>query len=312
MDYSYLDREEYKDIPIYRMDQNDNKLPFFIIKMDRCAQRKHRHSYVQIIYICRGHLKHVLNNNEFDVHCGDIFIIPPLVPHYFIDLQKGKFELIEFEFSPEFINEKFSTGQSSPSFFDFAYLEPFLVAENKVKPRLNLSGNLRLEAEEIFNEVLREYEIRDNDFELIIKALLLKLLVLVGREFKKDMHSAESQVLYQRHRDALQNSLKFINEHYTEDISLEDAARVAMFSQSYFRYLFKLMTGRTFVEYLNRLRILKAVELLKARQDKKIIEICCEAGYNNVNHFNRIFKMETGLTPKQVRKERFWNETMPD
>lgn len=142
-------------------------------------------------------------------------------------------------------NEKFSAGENNPSFFDFAYLEPFLVAENKVKPRLNLAGGLRFEAEAVFNEVLRENEIRDNDFELIIKALLLKLLVLVGREFKKEMYrGAESAVLYQRHRDALQNALQFINERYTDDISLEDAARVAMFLTVVFPLSFQADDGQ--------------------------------------------------------------------
>ena len=301
MDYSCLDREEYMDVPIFMIEQNRNDLLFFIMEMDRCSREKHRHSYVQIIYILKGRLKHVLNNNEFDVRKGDIFIIPPFVPHYFIDCYNEKYELIEFEFSPEFINERFSIGESDSSFFDFAYLEPFLVSENKVKPCLNLTGNLRLEAESIFYEVLREYKNRENDFELIIKALLLKLLVIVGREFKREIQGTESTGLYKRHKEALENSLSFINNHFTEHVTIEKAAKAALFSKSYFRYLFRQMTGMTFIEYINKLRILKALELLKNCREKKIIEISSEVGYNNVNHFNRIFKLETGLTPRQVK-----------
>jgi AraC-like DNA-binding protein len=302
MDYSYLDKEEYKDIPLYRIMDNNNGLPFFIVCLNNCAQSKHRHEYVQIIYICKGRLKHVINSNTFDVYKGDIFIIPPFVPHYFIDEYKEKYELIEFEFIPEFINEKFSLDFKDSSFMDFAYLEPFLVAENDVKPRLNLTGSLQLEVECIFREIIREYGTRDSDFEYIIKSMLMKLLILVGREFKKNIRGTESQGLFERHRDALNNALKYINDNYNSDISLDEAARVALLSPSYFCYLFKQMTQKTFTEYVNSIRIAHAAELLKTRHDMKVADICYEVGYNNINHFNRIFRQEMGATPMTLRK----------
>lgn len=302
MDNSFLDKLEYIDIPVYRIVDNNNNLPFFIIRMKKCAQKVHRHEYVQIIYISKGRLKHVVNNNIFDVNKGDIFVIPPYMPHYFIDDYEEKFELIEFEFIPEFINEKFSTDVYDNSFMDFAYLEPFLVSENEAKPGLNLKGSIQLEVEDIFSEIIREYEMRDNDFELIIKALLLKLLVIVGREFKRSIKGTESHGLFERHRDALHDAIKYINDNYYGEVSLEEASKVAMLSQSYFSYLFKQMTQRTFVEYVNSLRVAKAVELLKEKPDMRIVDICFEVGYNNVNHFNRIFRQETGLTPMAVRK----------
>jgi AraC-like DNA-binding protein/mannose-6-phosphate isomerase-like protein (cupin superfamily) len=302
MDYSFLNKHEYNDIPIIRIADNRNNLPFFIIKMDRCNRIKHRHEFVQIIYVLKGKLKHVLNDNVFDVYKGDIFVIPPFVPHYFIDEYEKGFEIIEFEFVPEFIHEKFSSNVRDNSFMDFAYLEPFLVAEQELKPRLNITGSLQLEVEKILEEVIKEYENRESDFELLVKAQLLKLLVLVGREFKKNIEGSESQGIFDRHRDALYNAINFVNEHLAEDISLDDVAKVAMLSSSYFRYLFKQMTEKTFVEYLNHLRINKAVELLKNEPAMKVIEVCYKVGYNNVNHFNRIFRQVTGLSPSAYRK----------
>lgn len=298
----------YEDIHIVRIEDNKNNLPFFIIKMDRCNQTKHMHEFVQIVYMCKGKLKHVINNNAFDVYKGDIFIIPPYVPHYFIDSFEEKYEIIEFEFIPEFINERFSgllNKNKDTGFMDFAYLEPFLVAENEVKPRLNLSGSTQIEVEKILNEVLLEYERKDTDFELIIKALLLKLLVIVGRAYKEKITGTQYDDVFARHRDALYNAIEFINTNYSKDITIDDVAKVAMLSQSYFRYLFKQITQKTFTEYINGLRVTKAVELLKTRPDMKVIDICYEVGFNNANHFNRVFRSETGATPMQVRKGRF-------
>jgi len=301
MDFSFLDKEEYSDIWMGRIEDNKNNLPFYVARMDVCNKLMHRHEYVQINYLMKGRLKHVINQNAFDVYKGDIFIIPPYVPHRFIDEKEESFELIELEFVPDFINERFASPTDTSGFRDFAYLEPFLVAENKVKPRLNLSGNLMTAAEEILLEIIGEYEKKDTDFELSIKALILRLLVLVGREYKKGGGQIEYQVVVERHKNALQDTLRYIDEHFTQDITAESAARMAMVSSSYFRYLFKQITGKTFIEYLRALRITRAMDILQNAPDKKVIDVCLEVGYQNVNHFNRIFRQETGLSPKQVR-----------
>lgn len=303
MDYRYLDREEYGNVPILKIEDNRNDLPFFIARLEKGNRTKHRHKFVQIVYVRKGRLKHVINDNSFDVYKGDIFVIPPFVPHYYVDAYGEEYEIIEFEFVPEFINERFSGNvREEGRFMDFAYLEPFLVTEKEMKPRLNLSGNVQMQVEGIFDEVLREYESREPEFELMIKALLLKLLVLVEREFQRDLAESGDRELYDRHRDAIQSALRYIDENFQKDISLEEAARIALLSPSYLRYLFKQITHRTFTEYVQGLRIAKAIELLKTRKDMKIIDICYSVGYNSVSHFNRTFHQVTGVSPRAYRQ----------
>lgn len=302
MDYSYLDSEKYKDIPIERIASNKNNLPVFIARVNEGNQERHRHEYVQIVYTSKGRFKHVFNNNVFDVVSGDIFIIPPFVPHYFIDQQDEKSELVELEFTPEFINEKFATDESDTGFMDFAYLEPFLVTENEVRPRLNLTGNVRIEVESILSEIFLEYEIKKSHYVPMIKALVLKLLIMIGREFGREIEGTESKGLFDRHRDAVYAAIRYVNENYDKEVSIETAAHIAMLSQSYFRYLFKQITQKTMVEYVNSLRIAKATELLKTNYDMRVIDICYNVGYNNINNFNRTFRQETGMTPIEYRK----------
>lgn len=302
MDYRALNKPEYEGIRTVRIADNNNNLPFFIEKRKDLTTDIHRHEFVQIIYVAKGNSEHVLNNNKFSIYKGDIFIMPPYVPHYFVP--GGDAEIYEYEFIPEFINEKFSVDYIDNSFMDFAYLEPFLVAENKIKPRLNLSGSVQREVENILNNIMLEYEQREKDFELVIKALTLQLLIIVSRQYNRNEKTDENNYVFMKHRDSLIKTIDFINENYSESISLDDAVRVSLLSKSYFGYLFKHMTHKTFTEYLNGVRISKAVELLKERHDLKIIDICFMAGYNNVNHFNRIFRAETGCTPMQIRKNK--------
>jgi YesN/AraC family two-component response regulator len=76
-----------------------------------------------------------------------------------------------------------------------------------------------------------------------------------------------------------------------------------MVSGSYFRYLFKNLTQKTFTEYVNYLRIKRATELLVKNYTDSVYDICFAVGFNNINYFNRLFKQQAGLSPLQYRKK---------
>lgn len=304
MKLSYLNKDRYKDVPLLRMVDNPNDgLPFFIRRytLSNATTSLHRHEYMQINYIYQGKGEHVINNNKFEIIKGDIFVIPPYIPHMIVAPENCSIQIFEFEFMPSFINENFENIENAESFLDFAYIEPFLVSENLVKPRLNLLGRLQIEVENILNEALREYEQRKAGYVLLIKSLLLKLLVLVGREFTINLEGARTFSIYEKHRDAILSAIKYIHEHYGEELTVKEVARICALSQSYFSRLFKSITLKTFTEYLNGVRISKALELLKDT-NKKVVDICYEVGFNNVNHFNRVFKQQIGISPLSYRK----------
>jgi AraC-like DNA-binding protein/mannose-6-phosphate isomerase-like protein (cupin superfamily) len=306
MTVNYLHKEENKQITLYKIEDNKNgNLPVFVRKYfaNRVTPLLHMHEYMQINYVSHGKGRHLINSREFDIVKGDIFVIPPYVPHRIIAIPGCEMEIYELEFVPDFINQNFVSIENAVPFLDFAYIEPFLVSENKVKPRLNLTGPARLEIENILNEILKEYEIRAPGYLLLIKSLLLKLLVLVGREFTKDLENEYPKMgsVFDRNRDAVLNAVKYIDEHYNCDISIEEVAHIFALSQSYFSYLFKSITSKTFTEYLNGLRISKAMEFLK-NTDQRVLDISFDVGFNNINHFNRVFKQHTGISPVAYRK----------
>ena len=304
MKFDFLDKVEYKDVPMLKMVDNHNGgLPFNIRRylLQNASTHLHRHEFMQINYIYQGSVKHLVNNTEFELMKGDIFIIPPYIPHKIIADKNFTAEIYEFEFITEFINQNFAGIQNTEVFLDFAYIEPFLVSENFVKPRLNLVGKIQVEIENILSEVLYEYTTRKAGYDLLIRSLLLKLLVLVGREFTSELDDSESSSLYNRHRDSIKGAIKYIDENYAKDLRVECVAKKFMLSHSYFSYLFKSITSKTFVEYLNGIKISKAQELLR-NTDKLVIDVCYDAGFNNVNHFNRIFRQFVGLSPMAYRK----------
>ena len=293
---------ENDEILIARMKDNNNGLPIFMRKyyLHDSPSPLHMHEMIQINYIAHGRAHHTINETTHELVKGDIFVIPPYVPHRLSDCGDSKCQIIELEFLPEFILGKHRTMERIESVFDFAYIEPFLVSECDVRPRLNLSGKTQVTVENMLDNMFDEYNMKKTSFLLALKALVLQLLVYVGRLFKENIEKGDTAHLFERHRAAIASAISYIDENFNEDISIEKISRIAMLSQSYFSYLFKSMTNKTFVEYLTELRLNEAMKMLR-NTNKRVVDICFETGFKNVNHFNRTFKNYVGISPTQYR-----------
>ncbi|OBZ13682.1 response regulator [Bacillus sp. FJAT-26390] len=99
----------------------------------------------------------------------------------------------------------------------------------------------------------------------------------------------------------LEDALMYINDHYSSpELSLQQVCQHVFLSLSYFSSLFKQHTGDTFVEYLTRLRLDKAKQLLAGTQ-LKAYDIAERVGYADPQYFSVIFKRRIGMTPKEYR-----------
>jgi AraC-like DNA-binding protein len=99
----------------------------------------------------------------------------------------------------------------------------------------------------------------------------------------------------------IKRAIEFIHSHYEEPISLEEAARAAFYSRCYFCKVFKEQIGVSFVSYLSRVRIEHAVDLL-VQSDKSITTIAYDVGFNDLSHFERVFRAIQNQSPSQFRR----------
>lgn len=101
--------------------------------------------------------------------------------------------------------------------------------------------------------------------------------------------------------DRTNRAVNYIFAHYARELPLEEVADYLGMKPTYFSRVFKQATGRTFIEFVNRLRISKSCELL-ADGDKPVTDVCFESGFNNISNFNRRFQQLKGMTPSHYRR----------
>lgn len=99
----------------------------------------------------------------------------------------------------------------------------------------------------------------------------------------------------------IQQSVKYVNEHATDEISVASLAEKCGISEEYYCRMFKQFTGSTPTGYINALRISRACDLLQKNPDSKIEEISRECGFNYITYFNKIFKREMGISPTEFK-----------
>lgn len=96
--------------------------------------------------------------------------------------------------------------------------------------------------------------------------------------------------------------IKYIENNYMEKITIEDISAELGLSKSHFMKFFRNTMGTTFTQYLNDYRLTMASRLLVS-SDSSILDIAAEAGFENLSHFNRLFKKRFGVTPREYRRE---------
>lgn len=102
--------------------------------------------------------------------------------------------------------------------------------------------------------------------------------------------------------DSVTKAKHYIMEHYQDSgLTLKEVAEYVDLNEKYFTTKFTKECGETFLSYLTGLRVQKAKELIKTTTFK-MYEIAEMVGYNNAEHFNRIFKKAVGMSPAQYRK----------
>ena len=244
----------------------------------------HRHSAVEIIMPSRGVSLYHVQDDVYRVQPGEILIVPSNCQHALTEPPETQRYLLLFEPNP------FSGLR------DMAELAPMMQ-----RPiYLHDGSETHSQAKELLNRAVECYFAREPLWNTQCYSYLMQLYALLGRRYLRS--STQPREMLRRNIDpAIMNSvLTYINEHYMDDISLENAALFAGFSKYYFSRMFKQFSGLPFSEYLTRKRLNVASDLL-VRTNQPIREIAVSSGFGSTATFNRTFREHKNCTPSQFR-----------
>ena len=139
---------------------------------------------------------------------------------------------------------------------------------------------------------------------------ILKVISTYIVLFLKNFSFAEEKKNVSNSHWVVHNLIRHIENEYFKDINIKHLASLYGFNEKYLGRIFKSETSKTFHEYLNSVRLNKAIEML-VNSEEAVVKISKKCGFNNVTYFNRIFYKIYGKTPLEYRKSksgRFWDK----
>ena len=244
----------------------------------------HDHSAVEILLTLEGSVTYTVDDIVYQVRKGEVLIIPPDMQHALSMGEESSRYLFLFE--PEGILSMRDIKTLTPYFH-----RPF---------HLRDGSEAHVRIRELLLKIRDAYEKRELMWNTVCYSYLLRVYAILGQRYLNGVRNRIPDGGRIVESEVITASMTYINNHYKQDLSLEDVAEFAGFSRYYFSRSFKKQTGYSFKDYLCEKRLQVATDLL-IRTDKSMKDVAAESGFGSVATFNRVFREKKGCTPTQFR-----------
>lgn len=248
----------------------------------------HWHTEFEIIHIISGTYNISLENQDFHLSKGDLCIIPGKMIHGDAPVKGSSlYESIVFDI------ELLRLHSFSPDLFINDILNGNTILENQIKFEKDSDF---AQTTDILFSVLKG---KPNGYDIISAGLLM---VLFGLIKKHGLYSEKRTMpAHKRIRsEQLDLVLNLIRKNYDQNLTLEEMSKIAGLSPKYFCRIFREMTERSPIEYLNWFRVNRACALLRETNDK-LPDIAFNCGFNDFSYFIKTFRRYKGMTPLKYR-----------
>lgn len=255
----------------------------------------HSHPELELVYVKESFGKRIIGNSVDHFETGDMVFLGSDIPHvwlndeiYYQNSNKLKAKAIVVYFNKDIFG---------PAFYEMKEAKSITTLFEKAKKGLAITGKTN-------TKIAKKLEVlvTKKDFEVIIG--LFEILSVLSESSDYNTINIESYTPNNDivKKDRLADVYQFINDNYKKEISLDEIAEIANLTPTSFCRMFKSKTKKNFIEYLNEIRISNACKQL-IETDMSVSEIAYECGYKTVSNFNKLFKKNTGNTPKEYKNK---------
>lgn len=243
----------------------------------RTSRPKGRKDY-QLLYIAAGQGHFFINGQERVVSAGNIIVYLPGQPQEYVYYKDDKTDVFWVHF----------TGSD---------VERIIDCYNIRLPENILYIGTSPDYQWLFGQIIQELQLCRPRFEELISLLLRNIFILISRNLIKANRADNSL------ENEVELAMHYFRENYRSEINVEDYALSRGMSASNFYRVFKQISGSTPLQYILKLRLSNAQNLLE-NSNLSIAEIASAVGYENPLYFSRLFNKHIGVSPSEYRKMR--------
>ncbi|MFC6101396.1 AraC family transcriptional regulator [Olivibacter domesticus] len=265
-----------------------------IVELPYFSTTFHFHEECQLIYVVESEGKRMIGDSVENFGPDELILVGSNVPHvwhnnplYFRDGTEGAKSVSLFIHPCKLL-------QLLGTFGNMQRLSHILGVS---KSGLKFYGDTKKHLKDLLFKINEQEETFER---LTILAQILKILAHT-KEFDLLTKAGYTNTYQLKDNDRIDKILKYIFDHFSQQIKLEDVADIVHMSRHAFCRFFKNRTQRTFMEFVTEVRISHACKLI-AEGEKQITCLAYECGFNSLSNFNKLFKEVKGQTPSDYRK----------
>ena len=248
----------------------------------------HCHPELELVFFKSGSGKKVIGDTITLFNTGDIVLVGSALPHRWISDNN--------DLPPSSIVAYFNKDAFSEGFYALKESQELANLLVKASRGLNITGFTRQVVGAKMERLAKK-----NGFKKIIGLMEILHIISTSKEIDYITHDNNTSRSTDTRTDRLAEVYHYIAENFQKDISLHEIASIASLTEPAFCRLFKNRTSKSFVEYVNEIRISAACKDLQDT-DLNISAIYSHCGFKTISNFNKSFKKITGFSPKEYRQ----------
>lgn len=255
----------------------------------------HNHPEYELVLVLKSTGEKIIGDHMSSFSDGDLTFMGPFLPHvyhnskmYYEENSNLTAEAIVIHFTRDFLGN---------SFFDIPEMETITALLDESVMGFSIKGKTRQLVAQKMNDMLSM-----SGPPRIIELLNILYILADTKEKGKLASPGFIQNFKTSGSEQITEVCDFIMKNFTSDLKLNQVAGIANMSPNAFCNFFKQRTRKTFINFLNEVRIGYACKLLSSEQ-YNISEVCYLSGFQNLSNFNRQFKRIAKKTPHQYKKD---------
>ena len=252
----------------------------------------HWHLDFEIIYVKKGRQRVMLSQNMVDLSEGEVLVVAPGEIHSYLN-EEGRSEVFIAVIEQTILHNLGLSEREKEMFLKFFC--------STKKAHYTYPKEVKEYLDTLCRDIHLEQQAQKVGYVVAQNAYVYQFITTIFRNLEFEDLSELGDGIFKEKYNKLLPVFNYINDNYSQPITLDDAASLVHFSKYYFCKLFKEVTETTFIDYLNSVRIEKAQkELINSKNS--MTQISLEVGFNSVDSFNKAFKQVCHCTPTEFRK----------